>query len=157
MRRNKILLVSLLAILMAAPAAPCQVSSSDIPVIIRDTDIAEGVEHEEPPKELNPAEAEKNIGVGNFYYKNKNYVGAIGRYLTALEYQPDSTKAYEVFMKAYESLLETTVESPDPTETFQQAIGFIRDYLQNNPNSTRREEFNEKIKQLREKAAKFTY
>ena len=87
------------------------------PTIIRDTDIAEGIVEDEAliPKEPNPDEAKENINVGNFYYKRKNYVGAILRYLTAIEYQPDSEKAYESLVKAYESIVKA-YESKDRTQ-----------------------------------------
>lgn len=144
-----ILLVSLAVLLLPALPAAGQSSRSDLPSIIRDTDIAEGVEHPEPPKERNPAEADKNIEVGNFYYKQKNYVGALGRYLVALEYQPDSASAYKAFKKAYNSLFKTLAKSPNSNERIQQAVDFIQGYLRNSPDSARREEFQEKIRQLR--------
>lgn len=143
-------------------------SYSDDPVIIRDTDIAEGVEHKEPPKERDPAEAKKNVDVGNFYSKQGNYVGAIGRYLTALEYQPDLSRAYEAFEQAYESLLKSLDDEPDRSERIgrnvadtrpdrsekiAQTIGLMESYLASNPDLLRREEVLQKIQKLREQSA----
>jgi tetratricopeptide (TPR) repeat protein len=159
-----------LIVFCLAPVATAQPESySEDPVIIRDTDIAEGVEHVEPPKELDPAEAKKNIDIGNFYSKQGNYVGAIGRYLTALEYQPDLSRAYEAFEKAYTSLLKSledepdrserigrdiTDTEPDRSEKITQAIGLMESYLHSNPDPVRRDELQKKIDELREQASR---
>ena len=155
MRIGEILLLLSLGILLTAVASPCQPSNSDVPVIIRDTDIAEGVVHEEPPKERDPAEAQKNIKVGDFYRKQKNYVGAIGRYLTALEYQPDSEKAYEELIAAYESLIKLldkgSLEPREVSEQIKQTVDFFERYIRNTPDSSRHAEFSVKVKMLLEK------
>jgi tetratricopeptide (TPR) repeat protein len=154
MRACVILWLSLAGVLSPALQAASQSSNSDLPSIIRDTDIAEGVEQVEPPKERNPAAADKNIEVGNFYYKQKNYVGALGRYLVALEYQPDSASAYKAFKKAYNSLVKALAKSQNSNERIQQAVDFIQGYLRNSPDSARREEFQEKIRQLQGKISR---
>jgi tetratricopeptide (TPR) repeat protein len=154
MRACVILWLSLAGVLSPALQAASQSSNSDLPSIIRDTDIAEGVEQAEPPKERNPAEADKNIEVGNFYYKQKNYVGALGRYLVALEYQPDSASAYKAVKKAYNSLVKALAKSQNSNERIQQAVDFIQGYLRNSPDSARREEFQEKIRQLQGKISR---
>jgi len=156
---------------ITATAAAQPESYSDDPVIIRDTDIAEGVEHEEPPKERDPAEAKKNVDVGDFYKKHGNYVGAIGRYLTALEYQPDLSRAYEAFERAYESLIKSLAydpdrperigrsiadTEPDRSEKIAQTIGLLESYLRSNPDADRREEIQSKIDKLREEAVQAT-
>ena len=170
MRTHMKLLIFPLAIFVAVAAMAQRESSSDIPGIIRDTDIAEGVEHEELPKERDPAEAKRNIDVGNFYNKQRNYVGAMGRYLTALEYQPDLARAYEAFERSYASLLKSLDDEqdrserigrnvadtePDRPEKIAQAIGLIESYLRS-PDAIRREEFQKKIEKLREEAASLT-
>jgi len=72
------------------------------PVLIRDTDKAEGKEEPEAtkPKEYDPSLAEKSLNVGNFYYKRGNYDAAVDRYREALEYQPDLTKARDALQRA---------------------------------------------------------
>jgi tetratricopeptide (TPR) repeat protein len=74
------------------------------PALKRDTAIADGKEETEsaPVKEHNPKLAVQNIDIGNQYFKNENYAGAISRYLEALEYNPDSIPAYAALVKAYE-------------------------------------------------------
>jgi len=81
-----------------------QTQTPQMPTLIRDTDVAEGKEDNESPpaKEFNPLLAEQNINIGNFYLKKKNYTAAIQRYLTALEYHPDSIPAHEALARAYE-------------------------------------------------------
>lgn len=152
---GKFFLLFPLGFLLTAVASPCQPSDSDAPVIIRDTDIAEGVVHEEPPKERDPAEAEKNIKVGNFYRKQKNYVGAIGRYLTALEYQPDSKQAYERLVQAYESLVKLldkgSLDPREASEQIQQTVDYFESYLRDTPESPLHAEFHEKVEMLQEK------
>jgi len=78
------------------------------PVLIRDTDKAEGKEEPEAskPKEYDPVEAEKSFNVGNFYYKRKNYDAAVERYLEALEYQPALTKARDALERACAKALD---------------------------------------------------
>ena len=65
------------------------------PGLIRDTDVADGVETAPEIKGPDPLLCEKNIKIGDFYYKKKNYVAAIRRYLDAIEYQTNSVRAYE--------------------------------------------------------------
>ena len=140
---------------------------SSKPAIIRDTDIAEGIdESEEPkPKERNPELAKDNIKVGNFYYKRKNYAGAILRYLTAIEYQPDSDKAYKSLVEAYESMVEAyesldrTRESLDRAERqyglISAAINAFTEFLRVNPDSGKNDDFNRMIGKLRELSSRF--
>lgn len=136
------------------------------PVIIRDTNIAEGVDDSETPKpkERNPELAKENIKVGEFYYKRKNYAGAILRYLTAIEYQPDSDKAYKSLVKAYESMVEA-YETIDPRESLNDAeeqyglmpaaIDAFKEFLRVYPDSKNKEEFNKMIGKLEEVSSRF--
>jgi Tfp pilus assembly protein PilF len=73
-------------------------------VLIIDTDAAEGKDASEAPKaiEPDPVQAKHSINIGNFYLKQKNYAAAIERYLEALEYQPNSIRAFEALARAYE-------------------------------------------------------
>ena len=137
------------------------------PSIIRDTDIAEGIDEKEEskPKEYNPELAKDNIKVGNYYYKRKNYAGAILRYLTAIEYQPDSDKAYKSLVKAYESIVKK-YESIDPTREslanaeaqyglISAAINAFTEFLKVYPDSEKNEDFNKMIGELEEISSRF--
>jgi tetratricopeptide (TPR) repeat protein len=148
---------------------PClgQSRSGSKPAIIRDTDIAEGIEKEKEPVERDPAKAKKNIEVGDFNYKQENYVGAIGRYLTAMEYQPDSTKAYKSLVKAYKSLVnvyesrDRTPESLDKAEArhgkIPTAIDYFTDFLSDNPDSIKGDDLRKMIAKLKEISSQFPY
>jgi tetratricopeptide (TPR) repeat protein len=126
---------------LALPAF-AQSGSNRKPALIRDTDTAEGKESSDaqPTKELNPLLAEQNINIGNFYLKKKNYGAAIRRYLDALEYQPDSIRAYEALTRAYEKNGEIT-----------KAILAYKEFIENNPDSPKSPEFRIKIAKLEKK------
>jgi len=113
------------------------------PVLIRDTGKAE--EKEEPEeskvKPFNPLEAERNIRVGDFYFKRKNYAAAIERYLEALTYQPNLIKAFEALGKAYE-------KDGKP----EKALGVYRDFIEKYPRSPKAKDFQAKIRELEKKA-----
>ncbi len=84
-------------------------AQSKKPVLIRDTDKAEGKEDAPEvakPKEYDPLLAERNINIGDFYYKKKNYDAAVDRYADALAYQPDSAKARQALARACAKALE---------------------------------------------------
>jgi tetratricopeptide (TPR) repeat protein len=113
------------------------------PVLIRDTDTAEGIEYKEEaePKELNPMLAEESVEIGDFYYKRKNYRAAIQRYIEALEYQPDLIKAFEALARAYEE-----------NEELDKAINTYRDFLEKYPDSPKSSDFRSKLSRLEKKS-----
>jgi outer membrane protein assembly factor BamD (BamD/ComL family) len=53
---------------------------------------------------LNPLEAERNIKVGNFYWKKADYIGALDRYKDATRYNPSSAEAFLKVGEAEEKL-----------------------------------------------------
>ena len=133
-----------LPLLVWIPPIPAQPQDSrKPPVLIRDTDAAEGIENAEEtgPKEPNPMLAEENLEIGNFYYKRKNYKGAIQRYITALEYQPNLVKAFEALAKAYEK-----------NDEFDKAISTYRDFLAKYPDSPKASDFRDKLSELENKS-----
>jgi tetratricopeptide (TPR) repeat protein len=107
------------------------------PGLIRDTDVADGVETAPEIKGPDPLLCEKNIKIGDFYYKKKNYVAAIRRYLDAIEYQTNSVRAYESLARAYEKN-----EEPD------KAIAAYKQFIDNNPDSPKLPEFRAKLARL---------
>ncbi|MFH1575185.1 MAG: tetratricopeptide repeat protein [Acidobacteriota bacterium] len=112
------------------------------PKLIRDTAVAEGLEETEAGKEkiYNPMLAEKSVGIGDFYFKKKNYDAAIERYLEALEYQPNRIDAFEALGKAYEKKGE-----PD------KAAAVYRDFVEKYPASSKVPDFQSKIAKLEKK------
>jgi tetratricopeptide (TPR) repeat protein len=112
------------------------------PELIRDTDAAEGKADTEaaPKKEHNPMLAEQNIDIGNFYFKKRNYDAAIQRYLEAIEYQPDSVRAYEALTRAYEKKGDT-----------EKAIAAYKEFIDYYPNSPKSPEFRIRLAKLEKK------
>ena len=115
--------------------------------------------------ELKELSIKKYIDVGNFYYERENYVGAILRYLMAIEYQQDSARAYTSLVKAHESIIKA-YESIDRThEAFDRAkkeYGEISDatvaftnFLRDNPDSINSDDFNKMIEKLEEVSSRF--
>jgi tetratricopeptide (TPR) repeat protein len=112
------------------------------PALIRDTDAAEGKADAEPTakKEPNPILAEQNINIGNFYFKKRNYDAAIQRYLEAIEYQPDSVRAYEALTRAYEKKGDN-----------EKAINAYKEFIEHNPDSPKSPEFRVRLAKLEKK------
>jgi tetratricopeptide (TPR) repeat protein len=112
------------------------------PALIRDTDVAEGKTTEEAGKEkvYNPMMAEKCVEVGNFYFKRRNYQAAIGRYLEALEHQPNLFEAFSALGRAYE-------KDGQP----EKALGVYKDFLTKFPDSSKAPEFRSKVAKLEKK------
>lgn len=115
------------------------------PALIRDTDAAEGKEAADTSavKEPNPALCERNLTIGNYYYKQKNYEAAISRYLEAIEYQADSDRAYDALTRAYE-------KSDQPAK----AIAAYKQFIEKNPKSPRVSEFRVRLGKLEKGPAK---
>lgn len=138
---SRSVLLMLAVAVAAAPAVPQ--SRQQRPALIRDTDKAEGKDEVEESKEkvYNPLEAERNLRVGDFYFKRKNYVAAIQRYLEALQYQPNMIKAFDGLGKAYE-------KSGD----ISKALEVYRDFIQKYPASPKVSDFQSRIERLEKKS-----
>jgi len=124
------------------PAAAQQTGRK--PALIRDTDTAEGKDDSAAaPKEPNPQLSEQNLNIGNFYYKKKNYTAAIRRYLDAIEYQPDSARAYDALVRAYEK-----------NDQAEKAIAALKEFIEKNPNSPKLTDFKTRLARLEKSPAK---
>ncbi len=112
------------------------------PRLIRDTDIAEGKEaHEaEAPKEPSPELAARNVSIGNYYLKQKNYDAAIQRFREAIEYQADLAPAYEGLARAHEK-----------SGNYLKAIDVYKGFLKKNPDSPKTSDFLTRIAKLEKK------
>jgi Tfp pilus assembly protein PilF len=140
MKCLQILLLQFASLLLFwMPAVLAQSHNSRPPELIRDTDTAEDKEGAQAakPKEPNPALAEQDVKVGDFYFKNRNYAAAIQRYLEAIQYQPDSIRAYESLARAYE-------KNGEPGK----AIDTYKDFIGKNPNSPKSSEFRLRLAKL---------
>ena len=112
------------------------------PTIIRDTGVAEGKVDAETVvnKEYNPILAEKNLKIGDFYFKKGNYDAAIPRYQDAIEYQPSLVAAYDALGRAYEKKGDKV-----------KAIAIYADFLKKFPNSPKAPEFKSRSNRLEKK------
>jgi tetratricopeptide (TPR) repeat protein len=142
---HPILIVSLLALSFPAWAgAPPgqQAPPKKLPALIRDTDVAEGKTESETvlKREYNPLLAEKNLKIGNSYYKKKNYDAAISRYQEAIEYQPNLFEAYKVLGQAFEKKGDKI-----------KALAVYRDFLAQYPDSPLAKEFKSRSARLEKK------
>jgi tetratricopeptide (TPR) repeat protein len=118
-----------------------QSRSAQKPGLIRDTGVAEEKDSAPEAKEPDPLLCEKNIKIGDFYFKKKNYVAAIGRYLEAIEYQPNSARAFESLARAYE-------KNKEPDKAIVTYLRFIKE----NPDSPDLAEFRTKLEKLEKSA-----
>jgi tetratricopeptide (TPR) repeat protein len=133
-------LISAVMFLAGLPLA-AQDRTSRKPGLIRDTGAAEAEENAPEVKEPDPILCEKNLNIGDFYFKKKNYAAAIGRYLDAIEYQPDSARAFESLARAYE-------KNKEPLK----AMDAYRRFIDENPNAPKSSEFRAKLGKLEKSA-----
>ena len=111
------------------------------PVLIRDTDIADGKNLEpEPPKDPDPARSRENLNIGNTYLKRRNYPAAISRYIEAIAWQENSIPAHEALARAYER-----------NGDFAKAIQTLEAVIEKNPDSSKNRGFQNRIAGLRKK------
>ncbi len=138
-RIEKLLICFVLLGFSLTALAVAQSGASRKPALIRDTGEEEEKESAQAPepKGLNPALAEQNINIGNQYFKKRNYLAAIDRYLSALEYQPDSIPACEALGRAYEK-----------NGDISKAVDLYTDFAMKNPNSPKASEFRTKAAKL---------
>ena len=124
------------------PVAAQQSPPPRKPALIRDTEKADEKEEADVshPKEFNPLLAAQNLKIGDFYFKKKNYIAAIQRYMEAIEYQPNLTGAYEALGRAYEK-----------NGDLAKAISSYKDFIQRNPDSPKIAEFRTKLSKLEKK------
>ncbi len=139
--RKALLVLSLLLVASAVPVrAEAGAQQIRRPELIRDTGVAEGVEEEaaeEQAPEPDPVRAEKTLGIGNYYFKQKNYAAAIERYLEALRYQQDSLPAWNALARAYEKSGQRS-----------RAIDALKTLIEKDPDARRVAEYRRKLQRL---------
>lgn len=89
-----------------------------------------------------PHRALKNIEVGDFYFKRRNYRAALDRYSEALLYKPNDALANFHMAQCYEKL-----DSPDEARTHYQ------EYLKILPHGPLAEEAQKSLAKLKDKSA----
>ncbi len=132
----------ILAFLFPLSLLPGLSYAAQKPGLIRDTGVADAVETAPEAKVPDPILCEKNISIGDFYFKQKNYAAAIRRYLDAIEYQADSARAHDALARAYQK-----------NDQAAKAIAVYRQFIEKNPDSPNIAEFRTKLARL-EKSAK---
>lgn len=143
MKSFRFLHLGLLILLSAGMlSVPASAQNSHKPALKRDTGIAEGKEETESAlvKEPNPALAAKDINIGNYYFKSRNYPAAIQRYLEALEYNKDAISAYDGLAKAYE-------KNGDIAKTVQ----VLKTLMEKHPESHKAADYRARLAQLEKK------
>jgi tetratricopeptide (TPR) repeat protein len=73
-------------------------------------------------KKWDPHKAEKDVEVGDYYLKQKNYVAAISRYREALEYKPRDAVATFRLAQA----LEKSGESQEALQNYQEYLRILK-------------------------------
>ena len=86
------------------------------------------------PVQRDPAAAEKEIQIGDFYFKRDNFRAAVGRYREAVLSRPDYAPAYEKLIRALEKNKEG-----------EAAYQYMREYVEKFPNSPKSAEFNRSL------------
>lgn len=107
------------------------------PVLIRADQTTE-LEAEPEIITPDPAEAKRNLAVGDFYFKKKNFAAAADRYREAVKYGPTSHVAYDKLVQALEKL-----------GAYSEALATCNDYIKNNPESDKVNEFEKKSEKLK--------
>jgi tetratricopeptide (TPR) repeat protein len=123
------------------------------PALIRDTGVAEGKTNPEAAKEkgYNPLEAKHDLEIGNHYFKEGNYIGAIGRYQDALEYQPNLVAAYDALGRAYEKKADKDKTPEEKKADKDKALAVYRNFLKSYPSSPKAAEFQARCDRLQAK------
>jgi len=142
-----------LCVLALAIGAFAQTSPQKPPALIRDTGVAEGKANPETvkEKEYNPMKAEENLRIGEFYFKEGNYVAAIGRYEDAIEYQPNLVAAYDALGRAYEKKADKDKTPEEKKADRDKALAVYRNFLKSYPSSPKAAEFQSRCDRLQAK------
>jgi FimV-like protein len=111
------------------------------PVLIIDTDIAEGrVPEPGQPKEPDLAKSRASLDIGNTYFNRRNYPAAISRYLEAIAWQENSIPAHEALARAYER-----------NGDIDKAIETLEAVIEKNPGARQNRGFQTRIDNLRKR------
>lgn len=105
----------------------------------------------EKEKGYNPLEAKHNLEIGNGYFKQGNYIGAIGRYQDAIEYQPNLVAAYDALGRAYEKKADKDKAPEERKADRDKALAVYRNFLKNYPDSPMAAKFRSRCDRLQAK------
>lgn len=132
-------LTIILILLFLSPALSGQERRSGRkPVLIREDQTEKEVEEEIVTHD--PEQARKNVEVGDFYFKKKNYKAAESRYRRAIQYNTKWPKAYEKLIKLFEQQGD-----------FDAAIEVCFEFVDSNPSSKQAKDFEEQAGHFKKK------
>lgn len=138
MNKLRLFAAGLLAIAFAAPSL-AQETPRKKPVLVR-RDRANNAEAEPEVITPDPAEALKNLKVGDFYFRKRNYKAAADRYRDAVKYGPKNPEAYEKLVRSLEKL-----------DDFAGALKVCDEFIQGNSDSAKIHDFERKADELKTK------
>jgi tetratricopeptide (TPR) repeat protein len=123
------------------------------PALIRDTGVAEGKTKPEAAKEkeYNPLKADQNLKIGDFYFRQGNYIAAIGRYQDAIEFQPSLAAAYDALGRAYEKKADKDKTPEERKADLDKALAVYRNFIKSYPASPKAAEFQSRCNRLQAK------
>jgi outer membrane protein assembly factor BamD (BamD/ComL family) len=108
------------------------------PVLLREDQTEKKVEEEIFTRD--PELAKKNVEVGDFYLKKKNYRAAESRYRRAIKFNTEWPKAYEKLIKLFEK--QGDLDS---------AIEVCYEFVDSNPSSKKARAFEKRAGEFKEK------
>lgn len=139
MNKRRLFGAGLLAIALAAPCW-AQEAPRKKPVLVRRDATAEAKAEPEIITP-DPAQALKNLKVGDFYFRKGNYKAAADRYRDAVKYGPKNADAYEKLVRSLEKL-----------DDFKGALEVCGDFIAVNADSAKVRDFEKKAVELKTKA-----
>jgi len=104
------------------------------PVLIR--------EEIDKPKEIirDPAKAEEELKIGDFYFKRENYKAALSRYQEALLDRPDYAAARSKLIVTYEKLVQKLEKSDR-----EAARKYMQEFVEKFPKEKKAEDFRQAL------------
>lgn len=107
--------------------------------MIKDFEDPDSEEEEALPHD--PAQARKNLEIGEYYFKRDNYAAAEHRFIDAIEYDKSWPESYKKLIETYEKM-----------EKFESAAEVCRKFVDNNPESSQLDYFSRIADEYRLKA-----
>ena len=111
------------------------------PVLIKDFE--EPGEKAEKVYPHDPVAARKNLEIGEYYMKRKNYAAAVDRFSEAIEYDKTWPESYKKLIKAY-----------DKKKEYMSAVEACLKFAENNPDSGQLKHFRKEEEKYRKKQEK---
>lgn len=130
--------VILILLIFATPLLGQERRSGRKPILIREDQTEQKIEEEIFLR--NPEEAKKNVEVGDFYFKKKNFRAAESRYRRAIKYNTEWPKSYEKLINLFERQGD-----------FDSAIEICYEFVDANPSSKKAKDFEKRAGHFKEK------